>query len=342
LFSESSSDTSPSLSDEPLLDFSSVSSPVVEPQLSSDDLLADSEVSSSEVPVPEAPLSEAPAPEYQPTADAFGQTVSALQTAKDEGNAFLSSDELPASEAVPQTSESPDTMLNLDQMVAKFNGEDIPVEENPFEPMKKALEEEEKKNLLEKGVNPDEGIPLVLFPESTSNEEEAQSPSLVEGAPVAEAPLVPPVVPSETPESLPVQQEPLPEEKDTSKAAMFSLDDIIPEGAIPVPSGQEVTTKLPGLKHKNLSALLIGGGVFAVLILVITTMFPDVISQLFGGSSTPSDVVGPVEPIEIPSDPGGKNHAVAPIEPGSEDPSGGNGDQPSVVQDPSFPSSSSE
>jgi hypothetical protein len=47
------------------------------------------EVSSAEA------VSEAPSAEYQPTADAFNQTVAALDAVKAEGNPLVSSEDLP-------------------------------------------------------------------------------------------------------------------------------------------------------------------------------------------------------------------------------------------------------
>jgi hypothetical protein len=155
-----------------------------------------------------------------------------LQNAKDEGNSFLSSEELPTVETSSQHSENSDSMLNLDQMVAKFHGEEIPQEENPFEPMKKALEAEEKKALLEKGVNPDDGIPLVVSPEATSVSEEIPTSVVSESSAPEGVSVDEPPVPEET--SVPVHQEqipqePIPEDTSNSDSAMFSLDDIIPE-----------------------------------------------------------------------------------------------------------------
>lgn len=323
-------------------------------QLSNDDLLSDTLPPTTFSPLAEEENSpswvlssddslssfswgvEASMPEssYQPTEDAFWQTISALQNAKDEGNSFISSEELPVAEATSQDSENSDSMLNLDQMVAKFHGEEIPEEENPFEPMKKALEEEEKKALLEKGVNPDDGIPLVLSPEATLVSEETPAPVITESPSPENIPAKDPLVQEETP--VPVQQEQIPEDKPATDPAMFSLDDIIPEGPIPVPVSQEITTKLPSLKNKNLTALLVGWGIFAVLILVITTMFPDVISSLFTSppNSSNIDIVTPVDPNEIPNI-DGENH-------GSPSDSQGSGDNSSedftgnVLPDPSL------
>jgi hypothetical protein len=73
---------------------------------------------------------------------------------------FISSEHLDEQTPPETQNETTDAekMLNLDQMVAKFQGDEIPSipeqptldEADPFEPMKKALEEEEKKALLEK------------------------------------------------------------------------------------------------------------------------------------------------------------------------------------------------
>ena len=145
-------------------------------------------------------------------------------------------------------------MLNLDQMVAKFHGEEIPPEDDPFAPMKRALEEEERKSLLEKGVSLDEGVPLVLSPEATLVSEEIEAP-VVEEVPSAEsAPVKTPVVQEDTPDLLAVQPyQQLPEEAPALDPAMFSLDDIIPEDVMPVSTTKEVTTKfkLPNFQNKN-------------------------------------------------------------------------------------------
>jgi hypothetical protein len=237
-----------------------------------------------------------PSSDYQPTPDAFSQTVEALNTAKAEGTTFMSSEDLPSS--TPETSSpEEEKVLNLDQMVAKFNGEDIPADpiDDPFAPMKKALEDEERKELEEKGVDAN-GVPLVLSPEAEEKVPVATPDISAVDTDTTSAPaeIADPIASEE--ETIP---EPQPEQQETPEvssepAGTLSLDDIIDTGTIAIPQESqpavEVSTKmdLSGIleKLKKNPMILAGAGSIVILIFVLVTMFPS-------GSNNPAETTIP-------------------------------------------------
>ncbi|MDR2190233.1 MAG: hypothetical protein LBP53_03430 [Candidatus Peribacteria bacterium] len=273
----------------------------------------------SETPI-ETPIEQQPSLDplssYEPTQDAFDQTVNALQTAKAEGNSFLSSDSLETKSPEPP---SDDKVLNLDQMVAKFNGEEIPSEPNPFEPMKKALEEEEKKELLEKGIDTN-SIPLVITPESTAfSPEPAQK---AEDIPDFTTPTAPQAI-EEVPLPASMGEQVLEtssQPETTSQQTTLSLDDIVDTSLTPppTPASTSLTTKmdmsalLEKLKNPRMLVAVAGG---LVLVFVIFTMFP----TLSSSSSTPNNPTNieqqPEQLPNVPEEPSPPSQPEPPSEP---------------------------
>jgi hypothetical protein len=274
-----------------------------EPALSSteEDFSVDAPSSSISASEPLAPESS-----YQPTPDAFAQTVNALNTVKEEGNSFISSEELPSQ---PYPSESdPEKVLNLDQMVAKFTGDELPIQQDPFEPMKKALEEEEKKELNKKGVAID-GIPLIVSPEQVPESLDAPAPiedpafTPHQEEKIDEIPIAPPMTAYAEEIS-----DPLP---DTSpETATLSLDEIIDTANVPVNSSPSPVPRVIAMdinikqileKLKNPRVLAgIGGGL--VMIFVMITMFPTLFSSpSVPSQESPSEIITP--PSDIPESP---------------------------------------
>jgi hypothetical protein len=275
-----------------------------------------------------------PTTTYEPTTEAFDTTLQALTTAKEEGNAFISSEELDK-QPTPEATD-PDKILNLDQMVAKFQGDEIPsepeqplslgptesepslsteseqpltmdtteseqpletseeplttdtTEPDPFEPMKKALEEEEKKELLRQGVELDENIPLVISPDDSEEEPQEQpTEEVVAEEEPAKEEAIPPtfetlseetVANEETPANTEnLSLDPLPEvpnvtetvaentteptaetttEEVPAPQSVLSLDDIMNETVAPAPAptattGETGKTGLPFAKFKK-------------------------------------------------------------------------------------------
>ncbi|MDR0859610.1 MAG: hypothetical protein LBO09_01115 [Candidatus Peribacteria bacterium] len=252
----------------------------------------------NEIPANETPASEItpPSPDYQPTPDAFNQTIDALNTAKAEGTTFMSSEDFPS--ITPETEATQEEkVLNLDQMVAKFNGEEIPADpvDDPFAPMKKALEEEERKALEEKGVDVN-GVPLVLNPE-IEEKAPATSPELSDMN--AETPSTPgelddPVVSEEVADPEPIAEQPALVENTPETAGTLSLDDIIDTGAVAIPptpqpsveisTGMDFSGILEKLKKNPM--VLAGAGGLVILIFVLVTMFPS-------GSASPAEITLP-------------------------------------------------
>jgi len=193
--------------------------------------------------------------------------------------------------------------LNLDQMVAKFNGDAIPEEVvseeiDPFEPMKKALEEEEKKQLLSHGVDVDENTPLVLDAEKEECEEPVVS---------VEEPL-PQSSPQERKIS-PSLQDAFPEER-SQQPATFSLDQIVGMNTLDVvtPVAPSVNAPAPLLTTSfSLNSRMMVGvfvGLFVVGGLVAYLMFPGMFSSNSSAVVQPSQEHSVSETTDpIPTDP---------------------------------------
>ncbi|MDR0283052.1 MAG: hypothetical protein LBI53_07390 [Candidatus Peribacteria bacterium] len=219
---------------------------------------------------------------YVPTPEAFAQTADALTAFKQEGDTYVSSDELDLKIEDQNSGSVEDTpqekALNLDQMVAKFNGDAIPEEVvseeiDPFEPMKKALEEEEKKQLLSHGVDIDENTPLVLDAEKEEHEEPVVS---------VEEPL--PQSSFQERKISPSLQDAFPEER-SQQPATFSLDQIVGMNTLDVvtPVAPSVNAPAPLLTTSfSLNSRMMVGvfvGLFVVGGLVAYLMFPGMFSS---------------------------------------------------------------
>jgi hypothetical protein len=258
--------------------------------------------------------------------------VNALNTAKEEGNNFISSDSLPVSTPEQPTApadEGGEKVLNLDQMVAKFTGDELPIAQDPFEPMKKALEEEEKKELLEKGVDINDNIPLVIEPEKTDtpiNEENNTAPSPLSQTSElnTEIPALEPQTTTEIPSE--ISQQP-PAEQTT-----LSLDDIVDTAAPATPpiTAAPTASTSPSFfgNSKNLRLLaIVGGGVVLVFVLII--MFPTFLSPSITPSSTPPD-----QTVSLPIDPEPSTTVTEPVQTPPEEPVHNVSDTPSLPTEP--------
>jgi hypothetical protein len=219
-------------------------------------------------------------------------------------------------------------------MVAKFTGDELPIAQNPFEPMKKALEEEEKKELLEKGVNLTDNIPLVVEPEKTetpTSEETDFGPSPLPQAtePNIEIPEFALQTSEETQEETPTPEN---DQQTAPEQTTLSLDDIVDTTAPTIPVNTSLQTTVTNdmfsqfigkLKNPRILAG-IGGGV--VIIFVLIMMFPTLLSP---SSSLPS--LPPEQPIEI--------EPTLPVEPSlpDEEPAHNASDTPSLPTEPNQP-----
>lgn len=189
-------------------------------------------------------------PTYEPTPEAFNQTIDALNAAKENGEQVITSDvlttQIPAQGE--QNTETSENMLSLDEMLAKKNGEPLitlqpsdtqalqTAEENekkecgsdkmidPCGPMKKAIEDYEKQQLAKKNVDI-EGIPLVIDVNSEHTD-------------------TPPIIQPEIPTIEPVQEE---------APATISLDQFIMPEPVPVP--EPVPTPMPQIAPKAASSM---------------------------------------------------------------------------------------
>lgn len=249
---------------------------------------------------------EIPSMEYQPTSDTFNQTIVALDAAKAEGTTFISSEELSAPVSTPPS--TPTEVLNLDQMVAKFNGEKIPdttpdAQEDPFAPMKKALEAEEKKTLEAKGVDIN-GIPLILQPEANVESPIPQPEPISEPSPAENQPSAEPEEPAKTKHPPLKLEEPQLEQTPTPTTTL-SLDEIMDSGILPAPQSPptpppstEISTKIDfsGLmkKLKKNAGIFAGVGGLIVAIFVLFTMFPSEKTEL----PAPVENLPPTTPTE--------------------------------------------
>jgi hypothetical protein len=235
-------------------------------------------------------------------------------------------------------------------MVAKFNGEELPIDQDPFEPMKKALEEEEKKELLEKGVDTDT-IPLVLTPEKI--EEKAEQTTPFPSIPQATDPnsiTLPEFAQQTSEENSDITSTPQTSSEPEPEQTTLSLDDIvdtaIPQAPAPQPQKTSMDANMAQLldKLKNPRVLLGVGGaivVIFVLVLMFPTMFsptspaplppeqpieqfpveeepihsaPDTTPNLPTEPITPSEPTTPIEPT-LPTEPIIPDEPMGPIEP---------------------------
>lgn len=237
------------------------------------------------------PSEETPS-SYDPTPEAFEQTMSALQSAKEAGDTTMSSSELDQNIATSLKEGGTEKVLDLDQMVAKFKGEEIPedkfsLNDDPFAPMKKALEEEEKKDLKEKGVELTEEISPTITPEveelapvTETSPPELQSEPIQEEVPESPTETVDEVLP----ETDPVQAE-----------GILSLDQLLTNDTLNIAPQPEKSTEKKKKKQSSMIFALASGAIVLVGGLVVYMMYPGLFD--FSGTENP-DTQHAAPPIE--------------------------------------------
>ncbi len=256
----------------------------------------------------------APQSTYEPTAEAFNQTLNALNTAKENGENVIMSDQLNASVFAEEPAKPEETgpMLSLDEMLAKKNGElptnpenttttentEMPAQEpsiweaqpapegqapavaDAFEPMKQAIEEYEKKQLEKDNINP-EGIPLVIDvpPEEKNIPEPAQPEIQIEEPAPAEVPATISLDQIQTPEIAPTPApDPIPEQTPAPAPQ-------------PAPTSSSLIDKIKQPKTLILIGALVAAGIAAYFLLMQwTTSAPTINTPTI---TTPTDTIEP-------------------------------------------------